>query len=59
MPIKSSDKIVENFLHAAIHPIIGKPNYESIAEVCLKFNSNAKSDVHVVALGAFHYSTFS
>ena len=37
------DKIVEGFPFPTINPIIGEPNYEKIAEVHLKLNSNAAS----------------
>ena len=37
------DKIVEGFPFPTIDPIIGEPNYEKIAEVHLKLNSNAAS----------------
>jgi len=33
--------IVDNFPHVSIDPIIGQPNYESLAEVHLKLNTNA------------------
>ena len=37
------DKIVDGFLFPTIAPIVGSPNYETIAEVDLKFNSTAAS----------------
>jgi len=37
------DSIVENFPHTSIDPIIEQPNYESLAEVHLKLNTNAAS----------------
>ena len=36
----SIDKIVEGFLFQTIDPIVRAPNYEKIAEVHLKLNSN-------------------
>ena len=37
------DKIVEEFLHPTITPIIGIPTHETITEVHIKLNSNAAS----------------
>ena len=37
------DKIVDGFPFPTISPIIGAPNYETIAKVHLKINSNATS----------------
>ena len=39
----SSEKIIETFPHPTITPIVGQPNYESIAELHLKINTNAAS----------------
>ena len=36
-------KIVDRFLFPTIEPIIGTPDYESIADIQLKLNSNAAS----------------
>ena len=37
------DKIVEDFPFPTIFPIIGKPNYKTVAEVHFKLNSNSAS----------------
>ena len=42
----SEEKILENFTHTTIEPIIGKPTYETLASVHLKLNTNAAS-VHL------------
>ena len=39
----SIEKIVDGFPFQTIDPIVGTPDYESIAEIHLKFNSNAAS----------------
>jgi len=39
----SAEKIVENFPHPTIQPIVGQPTYESLAELHLKLNANAAS----------------
>ena len=39
----STKKIVDGFPFPAIDPIIGTPDYESIADIHLKLNSNAAS----------------
>jgi len=39
----SAEKILENFPHPTISPIIGKPTYETLAAVHLKLNTNAAS----------------
>ena len=39
----SINKIVDGFLFPTIDPIIGTPDYESIADIHLKLNSNAAS----------------
>ena len=39
----SEEKILENFTHTTIEPIIGKPTYETLAAVYLKLNTNAAS----------------
>ena len=39
----SEEKILENFTHMIIEPIIGKPTYETLAAVYLKLNTNAAS----------------
>ena len=39
----SAEKIVENFPHPTIQPIIGQPTHESLAELHLKLNANAVS----------------
>ena len=39
----TAEKILESFPHPTIQPIVGKPNYESIAEVHLKLNANTAS----------------
>ena len=36
----SVEKILENFLHPKIKPIIGKPTYKTLAAVHLKLNTN-------------------
>ena len=43
MTATTAEKIIETFPHPTIIPIIGQPNYESIAEVHLKLNTNAAS----------------
>lgn len=43
MTITTVEKIIENFSHAKIHPIIGQLNYETMSEVHLKLNTNAAS----------------
>ena len=43
MTASTAEKIVESFPHPTILPIIGQPNYETIAEVHLKLNANAAS----------------
>ena len=43
MTATTAEKIIESFPHPTIIPIIGQPNYESIAEVHLKLNTNAAS----------------
>ena len=42
MPL-SIDKIVDGFPFPTINPIVRTPNYESIAEIHLRLNSNAAS----------------
>jgi hypothetical protein len=37
------DSIVEGFPYPTVHPIIGEPNYESIAALHLQLNANAAS----------------
>ena len=37
------EKCVDGFLFPMVHPIIGTPDYESIADIYLKLNSNAAS----------------
>jgi len=37
------DSIVDNFSHTSIDPIVGQPNYKSLAEVHLNLNTNAAS----------------
>ena len=44
------DKIVEGFPFPTIDPIIREPNYEKIAEVHLKLNSNAASVICTVCM---------
>ena len=39
----SIEKIVDGFLFPTIDPIIGTPDYESIADIHLKLNYNAAS----------------
>ena len=39
----SINKIVDGFLFPTIDPIIGTPDYESIADIHLKLNLNAES----------------
>ena len=39
----SIEKIVDGFPFPTIDPIIGTPDYESIADIHLKLNSNAAS----------------
>ena len=39
----SIEKIVDEFPFPTIDPIIGTPDYESIADIHLKLNSNAVS----------------
>ena len=41
--VTSSDKIIENFSHPTIPPIVGQPTYESLTELHLKLNTNAAS----------------
>ncbi len=37
------DKLVNNFPHPNLSPIVGQPNYETLAQLHLKLNSNAAS----------------
>jgi hypothetical protein len=37
------DKLVDNFLHTDLSPIIGQPTYETLAQLHLKLNSNTVS----------------
>ena len=46
------DKIVEEFLHPTITPIIGIPTHETITEVHIKLNSNATSVYSELGNGA-------
>ena len=39
----SAEKILENFPHPTIEPIIGKPTFETLAPAHLKLNTNAAS----------------
>ena len=43
MSTTTAEKILENFPHPHIQPIVGQPTYESIAEMHLKLNANADS----------------
>ena len=36
-------KVIDSFPHPTIQPIVGQPTYETLAEVHLKFNTNAAS----------------
>ena len=36
-------KLVNNFPHPNLSPIVGQPNYETLAQLHLKLNSNAAS----------------
>ena len=39
----STERIIENFPHPTITPIVGKPTFETISPVHLKLNTNAAS----------------
>ena len=39
----SLDKIIESSPHPTILPIVGQPNYETLADIYLKLNTNAAS----------------
>ena len=39
----STERIIENFPHPTISPIVGKPTFETISPVHLKLNTNAAS----------------
>ena len=39
----NTDTVIESFPHPTITPIVGQPNYESLAELHLKLNTNAAS----------------
>ena len=53
------DKIVEGFPHPNIHPIIGIPTYEGIAEIHIKLNSNAASVHSELGNGALELLAFT
>ena len=40
---RTAERILENFPHPIISRIVGQPNYETLAEVHLKLNTNAAS----------------
>ena len=42
-PYSIAEIILENFPHPTIAPIMGQPNYETLAEVYLKLNTNSAS----------------
>ena len=57
----SIENIVDGFLFPTIYPIVGTPDYESIADIHIKLNSNAvsvQSNLRCGTLGLLFLTVF-